>query len=281
MASSFRGWLKSELTVAAYRLAYLASGKALFPKPSAEGEILFILGSGSSVDNLEPKHWDLIAKETSIGINFWTTHTFFPNYYALEKAYGNRVQALEPLVYDRRKVRGARVLWFSGPNRINRRLLRVFKRHGGKVWFYSGWPLYKDGGRGLTGKFFHLYRVFQRLPRPLRPALDAGNTVSRLVTMASMNGWKKIVLLGVDLGGAYFSEYVAFSETVANTTNRGMSQGVTPDGKHDVDASKRGEFRLSEFLARLDSWMREIGAGKILDGTVQGDGRLGLEQFKW
>lgn len=282
MNKAFQRWLKSEVTAAVLRVAYLCSWKASFPKPSSGREILFILGSGASVDRLKDEHWRIIASQKSIGVNFWTIHSFSPDYYALEKTRGvNTVQALEPLINGEKKVRGVRVLWFGGPNRVNRGLLRVFRRLGGRIWFYSGWPLDQEATRGSRAWFFRLVRAFQRLPRPLRPALDVGNTVSRLVTMAIINGWGRVVLLGVDLGGPYFDDYVNFFKKVSHTTQRGVPQGLGPDHKHHVDAVARGEFRISAFLPQLDSWAREIGAGQIFDGTLQGDGRLGLATFEW
>lgn len=281
MSSSFRRWLKSEVTVAAYRIAYLGSWRAFFPVPSSDSDILFVLGSGSSTDNLAAEHWDLISGHTSIGINFWTIHPFRPDYYALEKVKGSQIQSLETLLNDQNKTMGARVLWFDGPNQVNRSLLRDFRRRGGRVWFYSGWPLYKNRGEDLRKKFLHLFRAFQWFPRQFRPSIDAGNTVSRIVTMASMNGWKNIVLLGVDLGGSYFREYEIFRENIENVETRSRLQGVEQDGKHGVDGVKRGEFRLSVFLPRLDCWIREMEAGQIFDGTIRESGRLRLTNFKW
>lgn len=281
MEVSFFSWLKSEFTANFYRATYRGSREAFFPKPSGRQKILFIIGSGASVDDLTQTHWDLVDSQTSIGINFWTTHTFAPTIYALEKARGNTVQALEPLISEPERAQGARVLWFGGPNRINRQLLRLFKRLGGKVWFYGGWPLREASIRRLEQTVSSLTRVFQMFPGPFRPAIDLGNTVSRLVSLAAINGWQTIVLLGVDLGGAYFNDYRSFSEKIASDSDRDTSQGVGPDSRHRVDAIERGELRLSAILPRLDSSFRKAGLGCVLDGSLNGDRRLGLDSFSW
>lgn len=191
------------------------------------------------------------------------------------------MQALEPLISEPERAQGARVLWFGGPNRINRQLLRLFKRLGGKVWFYGGWPLREASIRRLEQTVASLTRVLQMFPSPFRPAIDVGNTVSRLVSLGAINGWKTIVLLGVDLGGAYFSDYRSFSEKIASDSDRDTSQGVGPDSRHRVDAIERGELRLSAILPRLDSSFRKAGLGCVLDGSLTGDRRLGLESFSW
>lgn len=281
MTSAFQGWLKSELTAAVYRTIYFASREASFPKPKTEQDILFILGGGASVDNLLPKHWNLISNQTSIGINFWTTHTFVPDYYALEKSPRNMVQELEALISDPEKAKGARILWFGGPNQTSRKLLWSFKLLGGQVWFYSGWPFYKDGRWNLRKRFLQLFRHFQRVPSLFRPAIDAGHTVSRLITLSAMNGWNTVVLLGVDLGGAYFRDYEIFCEQMELKGGRDTYSGVGPDGTHAVDAAQRGPFRQSRVIPLLDAWIQEIGKGQLLDGTLSADKPLGLGRFHW
>lgn len=281
MNLAFLGWLKSELTASFFRPAYQGSLKAAFPEPQAEEDILFILASGASVDELLPEQWDVIASQTSIGVNFWTTHSFAPDYYALENARGDVIQALEPLIDNHTKTKEARVLWFGIPNRINRKLLWVFKRLGGDVWFYTAWPLYHDADRDLRGKFLSLFRHFLRVPRRFRPAIDASHTVSRLVTLAALNGWKTTVLLGVDLGGPYFKEYEMFRQELVNSGDLDTARRAEPDNRHSVDAIQKGEFRQSAILPSLDSWIREIGEGQILVGSSQMDKCLRLETYEW
>jgi hypothetical protein len=47
-------------------------------------EKLFIMGSGSSINNLGNKEWEIIEKSDSIGVNFWLIHQFVPKYYMFE-----------------------------------------------------------------------------------------------------------------------------------------------------------------------------------------------------
>jgi len=127
----------------------------------------------------------------------------------------------------------------------------------------------------------NLTHVFQNFPSPFRPSIDAGNTVSRMVSLGVLNGWKTIVLLGVDLGGAYFAGYRGIPENIGSDSDRDASGGVEADGRHRVDAVERGELRLSRILPRLDFLFREAGLGCILDGGLNRDRRLGLQSFSW
>lgn len=277
----FRRWFKSVITAFLYNLIYRGFRSPSFPVPTANRSVLFVLGSGASVDDLASDHWHTIARSTSVGVNFWTAHTFSPDYYALEKMSVNQYQALEPLLSSNAKTSAARVLWFGGPNRPNRKLLWIFRRLGGSVWFYSGWPLHEGRDGDLRGRFIRLYRLFQHLPRRLRPALDAGHTVSRLVTMAAMNGWKTIVLVGVDLGGSYFEDYMKLREKIESNSNRKMPHAMDSRGRHANNAVELSDMRQGVFFQFLDSWFQELNESRVLDGRVKADNRLGLESFDW
>lgn len=277
----FFRWLKSEFTAVFYRLLYRASIKASFPRAAGSEQILFIMGSGSSVDDLTHEHWDLISDHTSIGINFWTIHSFTPSFYALEKSRATRVQPLEVLINNASRLEGTRVLWFGGPNRVNRKLLRQFKQLGGKVWFYSAFPL--SGAENEKGHdvVALLARLFQFIPAFTRPAIDGGNTVTRLVTLAAMNGWKSIVLVGVDLGGPYFEQHSAFSEELYSYADRVSNTAGGLKKRHRGDSTGLGGLRLSATLPRLDSSFGKIGLGRVLDGNVNAGRILMVEKFDW
>lgn len=279
--NGFFSWLKSELTAFLFRLFYLATVEASFPQASGSEQTIFILGSGSSVDDLTAKQWDFISQNMSIGINFWTTHTFTPNFYALEKSRLTQLQALEILNNSASPVKGTRVLWFGGPNRINRRLLGEFKRQGGKVWFYTAFPMSRSETKKGHDTFALLARLIQFIPAPLRPAIDGGNTVTRLVTLAALNGWKSIVLLGVDLGGPYFKRHREFSEELSSYAAQVNDSTGSLEETHLVDSAKLGNLRLSATLTRLNSSLQQLGMGKILAGNVDVGRRLGVDTFDW
>lgn len=272
------GWLKSELTTFLYTMLFRASCGIDLPRPTKKNNVLFILGSGSSVDSMTAEHWDVVSKHTSIGINLWALHPFTPNFFALEKIKSDRPEALVTLINDPGKASRAKVLWFGGPNRVNRQLLRVFKRRGGQVTFYSGWPLYLGADLKLVDRIRALSRVFMFIPRRFRPALDAGNTVSRLVTLGVLHGWKTIVLLGVDLGGAYFAEY---ERLMGGKKPSDLTGPKTLREKHATDSGGRGNFRVSKTLPKLDLAFRELFTARVLDGSGNDDRRLGLDPFIW
>lgn len=48
-------------------------------------DTLFILGSGSSINDYSKEQWDLIKKHDSVGFNFWLIHDFVPTFYVFEE----------------------------------------------------------------------------------------------------------------------------------------------------------------------------------------------------
>ncbi len=47
-------------------------------------ETLFVLGSGSSINQISAARWEVISSHDSIGFNFWPIHPFVPNMFFLE-----------------------------------------------------------------------------------------------------------------------------------------------------------------------------------------------------
>jgi len=67
-------------------------------------DTLFILASGSSINQISLARWDAIARHDSIGFNFWPVHRFVPNMYFVETIDQNHpFNMFEPLCRITRK----------------------------------------------------------------------------------------------------------------------------------------------------------------------------------
>ncbi len=67
-----------------------------------KSDTIFILGSGSSVNDLTEENWTVINSHDSIGFNFWLIHEFVPTFYFIEpSAYSERFQTLLDLIRRR------------------------------------------------------------------------------------------------------------------------------------------------------------------------------------
>jgi len=48
--------------------------------------VLFILGTGPSINHISPKRWQAISRHDTVGVNFWLYHRFVPKFYITESA---------------------------------------------------------------------------------------------------------------------------------------------------------------------------------------------------
>lgn len=75
-------------------------------------QTLYILGTGSSVNQISKEQWSLIAKEDSIGLNFWPIHDFVPTYWMFEASRDRERNARLVELFEEKKVeyRGTTIL---------------------------------------------------------------------------------------------------------------------------------------------------------------------------
>lgn len=52
-----------------------------------KSDTLFILGSGSSINNISEAEWNHISCYDSVGFNFWFVHDFVPTFYVYEESH--------------------------------------------------------------------------------------------------------------------------------------------------------------------------------------------------
>jgi hypothetical protein len=223
-------------------------------------ETLFILGSGQSVNELSEGQLEKIGKTASIGINYWFLHSLVPSVYAFESTpiqYGvlndEQLRARERLAVRA----GAQFADKSGPKVLH---LRPFDgQHGSlfplpsEVW--SRTFLY--GRANLIARSPHsLRRDLKRLvllagkallPEPALP--DNGASVVRLIFLGIAQGFRDIVLVGVDLDARphfYFSsEYSAFHTDLMTLSSR-------PSGEpHETREAIHRPFDTLLFLSTL------------------------------
>ncbi len=73
--------------------------KSLDIKKYKTSDTLFILGSGSSINELGKDEWKIIKNHDSFGINFWLIHEHIPTYYMFEAGkYSDRFNTFTELL---------------------------------------------------------------------------------------------------------------------------------------------------------------------------------------
>ncbi len=174
---------------------------------SENNRIFFILGSGSSINNLNEKQWNAIENGFSVGMNKWLIHDFIPNATSLEKN-------LYPILYEK---------LYNDPRLINSKLKYLFYPSV-NVMQYSGFPynfpcdimsnIYLHSGSRNTQlrtkiQLDHLHNQENYL-KIVKEKLKFGlnyeqkGSIYRLIQFALGSGFKKIVLCGIDLNNTKY-----------------------------------------------------------------------------
>lgn len=246
--------------------------------PGPRPRTLFILGSGESVLHLRTEHWSQINQAVSIGIGAWSIHPFVPNYLALEHiereperdGIFNGETALERSYREalegwhlRHEVqeRGPKILFFRPPIVSDLRRLVPLEGYWEKNTFLYGRigsssPNLNELQRELTS---YIWMAKSGMV-PFSLPFDTGATVIRLVFLAALAGYQRIVLAGVDLRESRF-----FWEAQPNLLrDRGMSTFFTPETRAVHSTEISGRFPVSEVLPLVSKAIRKAFGARLM-----------------
>jgi len=51
-----------------------------------QSDVLFILGTGPSINRISHERWQVISRHDTLGVNFWLYHQFVPRFYVVESS---------------------------------------------------------------------------------------------------------------------------------------------------------------------------------------------------
>jgi hypothetical protein len=179
-----------------------------------ENKTLFILGSGASVNRLTDKHFDIVKKGYSIGMNAWVSHSFVPNAYSFEADTilappSVEIETMSAALASRAQSHPESTLLLFRPKspELLHRMVRVPENLKSRALMYGRHNLLtrnddalkKDLGPLLANRLKNLDRS---------PVLiDNGASVVRMIEVGLFAGFREIVLLGIDLNSSpYFWE---------------------------------------------------------------------------
>lgn len=188
-----------------------------------KSDILFILGSGPSINEITDEEWAYIKKNESWGFNFWFCHDFIPSAYIIQsvyrrkddkqRAFANRLdQLMRAMLADKRE-------WYKGVNFFARgdgvNNQSFFSSEIGKFVndnFKDNISLMPECPISSKNKI-HPYSFMATLKKndfltptqSMLPIPKFGSTIGELIPLALILGFKKIVLCGIDMNdGAHF-----------------------------------------------------------------------------
>ncbi|MEN8721598.1 MAG: hypothetical protein ABF335_01790 [Alphaproteobacteria bacterium] len=167
-------------------------------------DTLFILGSGASINELTDADWRKVKSCDSMGLNFWLAHQFVPNFFMFEESSTpDRKEKFNQLLAQRLDDYQGVTFLYKDIERNG--LNEYFKAALAKRRFYVvnkiHMPIFGHTEHNIATK---AYAYLQRLGLTKRPMFARGS-ITVAMAIGSLLGYKKIILLGVDLNNVdYF-----------------------------------------------------------------------------
>ena len=207
----------------------------------------FILGTGASAADLSDQKLEYIQSQFSIGVNQWILHPMVPDVYAYE--VDPDVRLLRAL--DRPEVRDKIPhLLFLKPSRpedfSNAFHLPEFMRE--RSYLYSRVNIWTRRVKNIPADF----GAYVRIIRPLRnPAilLDNGASIARMVGLSSLLGFRKVVLVGVDLNSVEY--FWHRSPGLVQDVNLRNFETAQTGSSHETLTAVSRPFSIDTFLSSL------------------------------
>jgi hypothetical protein len=185
-------------------------------------DTLLILASGSSINQISPARWKIIARHDSIGFNFWPIHPFVPNMYFVEtiptndprmfelscrvarqraKDYASVIKVVTELRYTLPNMRFAGAEEFTGPWYT----VRSFPVAASNTAEFA-YGLNYLRSKGLFDPAERINAVFKQ-----------ASTLSSLIALAIRMQYRTIVLCGVDLNHSeyFYQDQALYPETAS------------------------------------------------------------------
>lgn len=242
----------------------------------ASGKSLFILGSGPTVNDYTENEWQHIRKNDSWAFNLWFCHEFVPSVYLAQALIEPKTNKSETLAFNTNKmlckmiedkqVEYNNADFFIRGDAVNKQefyrtefgnnLEKILGRNGA---FLAEMPVSSTNrispnillDKFFTNGFFRINRSVQVIPK-------FGSTVTELISLALMLGYKEIILCGIDMndGGHFYDNEETFKrypylEELSNINHNRTSEG----GHEHMDSSIR-PFTIKEYIIALRSFAK-------------------------
>ena len=256
--------------------------------PTPDGQVLFILGSGSSINDLKPHHFAHIGNHQSIGVNFWYFHDFVPNVFSFDagRADPGHKDLDKTLVkmgrlFDRKPILESRpkILYLRPLNSDRKQLMPVPRELAAHRWVSSRANLISTNQPALESDLRLMLRKIATRSFPQTVLPDNGSSVVRMIFLGLARGYRDIILTGVDLderphfwySQAYVSRYQEYTDLFPTPEN----------APHGTTQAINRPLGNQEFLASLGKVMAEEGAGRLWvsshDSRLEGS----LPRYTW
>lgn len=163
------------------------------------GDTCFILGTGNSINLLNYQDYELFSNNTTIAINTFILNEYQADYYLIEESSDPEINNLFIKIYSKKLKLIENINLLAIPE-TRAWLKKINSLPKLKLYLYSAQPFLTNLSKNIE---FILSRFLLRKERNLFNNLfftyGINSSLERAVLIALLNGFKNIVLVGVDL----------------------------------------------------------------------------------
>jgi hypothetical protein len=242
------------------------------PETVKRSDTLFILASGSSINELTDQDWKLIATHDSLGFNFWPIHPFAPTYYFYETCvYEERAALLAARLRTRREEysRTVPLSWIGRWLQMNRPREPFDDDFVARTYFYPAHQLPSNSPSVIAAAL----RIWGKRARGrLGNWNDTGilnhrSTADAAICFGYLCGYRRLVLLGVDLGNSRY-----FWETHPSRYDSAYfprNINVSPDASHAVASPYKYGLLADEYITLFHRLVLRPAGVELFIGSEQ------------
>jgi hypothetical protein len=254
--------------------------------PRKTGERCFILGSGSTVNELCDRDFLEIENGFSIGINAWVSHHFTPDAYSfeadgLDEAPSKEIIAMSEALALKAKENPQLALFLLRPKRVGlqKRMVRIPTALANRSFMYGRYNLATRSVKNLEPDLDQIIARAGKAISSQPVVVDNGASVARLVTLCALMGFTEIVLVGVDLNTNLYFWQERGTENDNDALWESYPRKFNP--RHDTLETENRPFSTEAFLIALSSSVREHFGARVLIGSPKSSLASHLTLFDW
>ena len=246
----------------------------------------FILGSGSSVNELGDEDLETIRRGFSIGINAWVSHHFTPDAYSFEadglsQEPSPEIQTMTRALANKVRHKPDLVLLLLRPKRsdLQKRMVKIPRDLLGSSFMYGRYNLTSKRQQNLEKDLDLILSREKRSPLSVPVVVDNGATVARLLTLSALAGFTKVVLVGIDLNssGYFWQDEKAprrYEELASNFPRKKLE-------RHDTLETNNRPFSTFDFLSALATVLQKHFEIEIFIGSQKSSLAARLPVHNW
>ena len=221
-------------------------------------KVFYILGSGSSVEDLSRADFDIISGGVSVGVNAWALHYFVPDIYAFEPVPDRGSDHYSTMrLLDRKDVlsREPTIMFLKPRTPVEQEQLKMIPNGLRQAaMLYGRFQPYTRQSRNLSGdlQMAHFVKMMNLSVLP-----DSGASIFRMAFMGILLGYPRVVLVGVDLNNVdYF-----WQKNPAHLVRNGLVQFESGQlGRtHETLSNKTRAFGIVDSMSNLAEFARSLG----------------------